>query len=183
MKRNQGQIDTHEMQELANAAKQDNEQAKAQLIMQLHPKIYRYVYYRVNAREDVEDLTNDIFVRMLESLKQQQGHFLAWLYRIASNRITDYYRKKSVRSETTSMGDTIEFYPGENSRVEQQFLQEELQKGIRQLTEDQQEVVLLRFVEGYQANEVAEILDKTPEAVRALQFRALKQLRKIIPEQ
>ena len=63
------------------------------------------------------------------------------------------------------------------------FIRDELRKGIQQLTGEQQEVIVLRFIEGYQANEVAEMLNKTPTAIRQLQFRALKQLRKIIPEE
>ncbi len=177
------QVDDQEIQALADLAKQEDTQAQSRLITLLYSKIYRYVYYRVNTREDVEDLTNDVFVRMLDSIQKQQGYFLAWIYQIASNRIVDYYRKRSVRSDTSAVGETIEFFESNSAPIEQQFLREELRKGIQQLTADQQEVVLLRFVEGYQANEVAELLDKTPEAVRALQFRALKQLRKILPEQ
>jgi len=176
------QLDKEKIQELANRAKQEDKQAESGLISLLYSKIYRYVYYRVNNREDVEDLTNDVFVRMLESIQRQQGSFLAWIYQIASNRIVDYYRKQSVRSDTNAVGETIEYFESNNAPIEKQFLTEELRKGIQQLTADQQEVVLLRFVEGYQANEVAELMGKTPEAVRALQFRALKQLRKILPE-
>ncbi|MCF7805998.1 MAG: sigma-70 family RNA polymerase sigma factor [Candidatus Marinimicrobia bacterium] len=167
---------------LVDEAKQGKDGAQSRLISLSYTKIYRYIYYRVNQKEDAEDLTNDVFVRMLESLEQQRGSFLAWLYQIAKNRIVDYYRKQDVRSDTSDVGETIEYFESEGKPIDKMFMREELQKGINQLTEDQQDVIILRFIEGYQANEVAEQLDKSPTAVRQLQYRALNQLRKMIPE-
>lgn len=172
-----------ELNLLVEDAKQADASAQSRLISLLYPKMFRYVYYRVNQREDAEDLTNDVFVRMLESLEHQDGSFFAWMYQIASNRIVDYYRKKDVRKDTSEVGDAIEYYTGEEKSLDKMFLRDELRKGIRQLTDEQQEVIVLRFIEGYQANEVAELLGKTPTAIRQLQFRALKQLRKFMPEE
>jgi len=168
---------------LVGKAKQDEPDAQSRLISLLYTKIYRYIYYRVNQKEDAEDLTNDVFVRMLESLESQSGSFLAWIYRIAKNRVVDYYRKQDVRSDTSEVGETIEYFESDGEPIEKMFMREELQRGIRKLTEDQQEVIILRFIEGYEANEVAEQLDKSPTAVRQLQYRALNQLRKMIPKE
>jgi len=168
---------------LVDQAKQNQDSAQSRLISLFYTKIYRYVYYRVNQKEDAEDLTNDVFVRMLESLDKQSGSFFAWLYQIASNRIVDYYRKKDVRKDTSEAGDAIEYFESDEKSIDRMFIQDELRKGIQQLTGEQQEVIVLRFIEGYQANEVAEMLNKTPTAIRQLQYRALKQLRKMIPQQ
>jgi len=176
-------LSTEELSQLVLDAKQADASAQSRLISLFYTKIYRYVYYRVNQKEDAEDLTNDVFVRMLESLDRQSGSFFAWLYQIASNRIIDYYRKKDVRSDTSDVGEAIEYFESDEKSIEKMFIREELKKGIHQLTAEQQEVILLRFIEGYQANEVAEMLNKSPTAVRQLQYRALKQLRKIIPEE
>ena len=172
-----------ELDELVRDAKQSDASAQSRLISLFYTKIFRYIYYRVNQKEDAEDLTNDVFVRMLESLDKQSGSFYAWLYQIASNRVIDYYRKQDVRKDTSEVGETIEYFESGETPIEKMLVKEELQKGIGQLTDDQQEVIVLRFIEGYQANEVADIMDKSPTAVRQLQYRALKQLRKMIPKE
>ncbi len=182
MKKTADDLPTEELNRLVRNAKGADASAQSRLISLFYTKIYRYIYYRVNQKEDAEDLTNDVFVRMLESLENQSGSFFAWLYQIASNRIVDYYRKKDVRKDTSEVGDAIEYFESDEKSIDKMFLQNELRKGIQQLTGEQQEVIVLRFIEGYQANEVAEMLNKTPTAIRQLQFRALKQLRKIIPE-
>ena len=176
-----GDLSTEIIDILVMAARQGDSAAQAQLIAHFYPRIFRYTALRVKQPEDAEDLTHDVFIRMLASLKQQQGSFAAWLYRIAGNRIVDYYRKLAVRSQVVAAGKTIESFGSMDGILEKRFLQEELHHGIRRLTGEQQEVIILRFIEGYQANEVAEILGKSPTAVRQLQFRALQQLRKIIP--
>jgi len=181
MERAAENIDPEEMESLVEGARSGDQHVLSRLIRLLYPRVYRYVYYRVDNRQDVEDITNDVFARMLDALEHQHGSFWAWLYSIASNRITDFYRKSAVRSQVTEVGDTIEYFRDGANPLDSMFLREELRKAIRQLTEEQQEVILLRFIEGYQATEVAELLSKTPEAVRALQFRALKQLRKMMP--
>ena len=182
MKETVDDLSKDELNALVDQAKQDQDSAQSRLISLSYTKIYRYIYYRVNQKEDAEDLTNDVFVRMLESLDKQQGSFLPWLYQIAKNRIVDYYRKQDVRSNTSDVGETIEYFESGGEPIDKMFVREELKKGINQLTEDQQEVIILRFIEGFQANEVAEQLGKSPTAVRQLQYRALNQLRKMIPE-
>ncbi len=176
-----GGLSTEIIDMLVMTAKQGDPAAQAQLIAHFYPRIFRYTVLRVKQPEDAEDLTHDVFIRMLTSLKQQQGSFTAWLYRIAGNCIVDYYRKLAVRSRVAAVGDSIESFGSEDNVLEKWFLQEDLHHGLRRLTGEQQEVIILRFIEGYPANEVAEILGKSPTAVRQLQFRALQQLRKIIP--
>ena len=182
MRKTADDLPKEELNRLVQNAKHADPAAQSRLISLFYTKIYRYVYYRVNQKEDAEDLTNDVFVRMLESLERQRGSFFAWLYQIASNRIVDYYRKKDVRSDTSEVGEAIEYFESHEKSIDKMFLQDELRKGIQQLTGEQQDVIVLRFIEGYQGNEVAEMLDKSPTAVRQLQYRALKQLRKMIPE-
>ena len=92
MKRTADDLPSEELNQLVQNAKQADATAQSRLISLFYTKIYRYVYYRVNQKEDAEDLTNDVFVRMLESLDKQSGSFFAWIYQIASNRIIDYYR-------------------------------------------------------------------------------------------
>lgn len=175
-------LDKERLETLAVEAGNGDENASAEIISMIYPEIYRFVHYRVSQTEDVEDLTNDIFVRMLKNIENQEGSFLAWIYQIARNRIVDYYRKQSVRDETNPVGEIIETYQGGEEDIEERFQRQELRKAINRLTDEQQEVVILRFIEGYQANEVAEMLGKSPGAVRTQQYRALRQLKKHLPE-
>ena len=80
-------------------ARKLDSQAIANIFEYYYPKIYRYLYYRVNSKEEAEDLTSEVFVRLVKSIKYQTGNFEAWLYRIAKNLLIDYYRHKAVRKD------------------------------------------------------------------------------------
>ncbi|HKJ69154.1 MAG TPA: sigma-70 family RNA polymerase sigma factor, partial [bacterium] len=138
MRKTADELPKEELDRLVRNAKQADASAQSRLISLFYPKMYRYIYYRVNQREDAEDLTNDVFVRMLESLDKQSGSFFAWLYQIASNRIVDHYRKKNVRKDTSKVGEAIEYFMSDETPLDTMFLRDELRKGIRQLTDEQQ---------------------------------------------
>ncbi len=160
-------------------------EAVAQLYQRYAPAIFRYVYYRLGDREAAEDMTSDVFCRALESLPryQQRGlPFSAWLYRIAGARVIDHYRRVRRRP-------IADLHPGIPARTgdpvlaaELQLTDEELRWAVTQLTAAQQQVIVLRFVEGLSHEEVAGIVGRSEGAVRVLQYRALETLRKILQE-
>ncbi|MBE0604610.1 MAG: sigma-70 family RNA polymerase sigma factor, partial [Deltaproteobacteria bacterium] len=117
------------------------------------------------------------FVRMLGAIREQKGSLEAWLFRIAGNVLTDHYRKRAVRSGEVELPEEI---PGGNdpaAEVERKLDGDRLRKGLEALTEEQKETVILRFLMGYEHDEVAAIMGRSAGAVRALQFRALSALR------
>ncbi len=176
------ELSDEELEAVLVQVKSGEQSALAQLITAFYPKIFRYVYYRLDNREDAKDLTNDIFIKVMQGIKDQKGYFKAWIYRIASNTITDFYRYKSVRSIVNNDLQLSEHAIEGEPVSADSFRGEELKEAIKKLTEEQQQVILLRFVEGYSSQEIANIMEKSSEAVRGIQFRALNMLRKILGE-
>ncbi len=147
--------------------------------------IYRYVYYRVGNTNDAEDLTEQVFLKAWEALpgyKQRGNPFTSWLYRIAHNVVVDHHRR---RKPTVSMplSEKVDWESKQPTSLEQVIEAEEaasLAAAVAQLPEEQQQVIILRFVEGLNHSEVARILDKSQDACRVLQHRALVALNQLL---
>lgn len=166
-----------ELAELIRQAKHDDEGATAKLCTYVYAHIYAFLYYRVSQPEDAEDLTSEVVLKIIKALKQQRGNFHAWMYRIARNRLIDFYRQRAVRSEV-SLSDVPQKELSKSDDFSKQIMtKEKLRKGLEQLTNDQKQVIILKFIEGYANREVAEIVGKSVGAVKVLQFRALRALR------
>jgi RNA polymerase sigma-70 factor (ECF subfamily) len=173
---------------LAQRAKEGDGQAFADLYDRNFEAVYRYVYYRVRDEEEAEDVTSDVFFRALRAMPRYEPRqpFLAWLYRIARNAVID--RARAVRPRLT-FEDALS-HPDAPAHVidpDAQLLASDrrarLRTALANLTSEQQEVVILRFIEGLSAEETGEIMGKRAGTVRGLQFRALQALRKhITPE-
>jgi len=150
-------------------------------------EIYRYVLFRVNDQNEAEDLTAKVFLEAWESLtgarrRQQIDNVRAWIYRIAHNKVIDYRRTK--KHQETIDDDSIR-------KLQSEFLEDELDdlltsqglaEGVRRLTANYQEVIILRFINQMSHAEVAEIMNITESHVRVLQYRALRQMRAILAE-
>ncbi|HEY7625339.1 MAG TPA: sigma-70 family RNA polymerase sigma factor [Candidatus Limnocylindria bacterium] len=147
--------------------------------------VYRYVYYRVRNDADAEDLVSDVFTRALRAIPRYEPRvaFLAWLYRIARNAVID--RARRARTQI-SFEDALA-HPGVDQIVEpeQTILalsdKESVRAALEKLTPLQQEVIVLRFVEGFSTQEIADLVGKREGTVRGIQFRALEALRTLIP--
>ena len=146
--------------------------------------IYRYIYFRVGDAGDAEDLTEQVFLKAWEALPgyKPRGHPLtSWLYRIAHNLIVDHHRRQ--RTGAILLPEDRDHESEQPAALEQVIEAEEistLAKAIAQLSEDQQQVILLRFVEGLGYDEVAHILHKSQEACRVLQHRTLVALHRLL---
>ncbi len=88
-------------EEILENARRLEETALSTLVKKSYPFVFRYFYYRSVTREDAEDLTSEVFVRVVNSIKGQKGYFPAWLITIARNLLTDYYRKRGKSRETS----------------------------------------------------------------------------------
>jgi RNA polymerase sigma-70 factor (ECF subfamily) len=154
-----------------------------------HQALFRYVWSRVGERALAEDLTGEVFMRMLGALPRYRASaapFRAWLYQITRNLLVDHYRKtgnhlnipleqvEMVRSATLDL----------TTIVEQQLTLEGVQQALARLEATQREVVTLRFLSGLSLREVASVLGKSESAVKALQHRGLTGLRQALaPDQ
>src|SRR3972149_5085849 len=99
MQRKGPDLSDAELQPVLEQARHYESKALAQLCEYFYPKVYRYIYYRVNTLEDRNDLTNEVFLRMVQSMGKQRGSVHAWIFRIAANIVRDYYRRRAVRKE------------------------------------------------------------------------------------
>ena len=162
-------------------AKKDDPGGLAILFEHFYPKIFQYLYYRVGAHE-AEDLTADVFLRMLKSIKQQKGSFTAWLYTIARNVSTDYYRSARTRRETWLSDEMEATLVAKEEPMSFDDGRSEIEAKLSALSADQRELITLKFIQGLSNAEIGEIMDRKPEAVRGLQFRALSTLRATLNE-
>lgn len=150
-------------------------------------RIYAYIYHRVGQADLAEDLTGQVFMRMLEAVRTGRGwhsSFSGWLYRIAHNLVIDHYRRKG-RTTFIYIDDAepVHAQTGDPVRsVENQFEHDRLRTALTKLTEEQSQVVSLRFLEDLSIAEVAEIMEKTEGAVKALQYRAVLALRRVMQQ-
>jgi len=178
-----GAAPTLEMDEatLIHQARDGSREAFGQLYERHRATIARYVTARIRDPSDSEDLTEAIFEsawRAMGRYREQGVPFLAWLYRLAHNRVVDHYR--SVRPTVTLIPEVHESIEDASAPLELNIDSADLIKALYALTGDQRDVIILRFIQGMSGREVAQAMDKREDAVRALQFRALATLRRIL---
>ncbi|MBI4266995.1 MAG: sigma-70 family RNA polymerase sigma factor [Chloroflexi bacterium] len=166
-------------------AQEGDEEALTQLYEENFDRIYRYVVLKIGDRTEAEDITQQVFlncVKSIRSFKKKGFPFSAWLYRIAHNQIVDYLRKKTKQA-TTPIDDMIpdgarDSDPGQIAELNVEI--DSLIAATKQLTQAQQEVISLRFTTDLSVAEVARITGKSEGAVKALQHSAIVALRKIM---
>lgn len=165
---------------LIKQAKLGDRDAFGKLYQKYLDKLYRYIYFRVGQDTHMaEDMTQSVFTKAWEKLKSfTGGSFQAWLYTIARNAVIDYYRsaRATVALEETIIDDTQ--MPEES--VMQRMQLEKVKRAFGYLTSEQQDVVTMRFINDMSHKEIAQVLGKKEDAVRALQYRALKELKKYV---
>jgi RNA polymerase sigma-70 factor (ECF subfamily) len=145
--------------------------------------VFTFVYYRVDERQAAEDITSEVFVAMVKRIdqyKDKKGTMLPWLYTIARNLVIDHYRKNGSAPEVVPIEDmeiaAVERSP--ESVVSQQVETDCLEKAIRQLTDEQQEIIVGKFIEDRSNDEMAQLTHRSEGAVKSLQHRALVSLRR-----
>lgn len=168
--------------ELVIRAQQGDSDPLGELYNRYHESIYRFILARTASSALAEDLTGEVFLRMLSSLASYQAAqdipFRAWLYRIARNLLVDHYRKEG-RHALESLTETLSSRDSECNpafAVEHKLTLEEVQKALASLDEMQHEVIVLRFLVGLSLKDVAYALDKSIAAVKAHQHRGLLNL-------
>jgi RNA polymerase sigma-70 factor (ECF subfamily) len=169
--------------ELVARAQRGDPQALGALYDDHHQALFRYFWSKVGSRELAEDLTADVFMRMLTALPRYHdtgAPFRAWLYGIARHRLVDHYRKQGQRDFVGLEHAEIVDESGPNDPLmltEHRLSMEHLQQALTRLSEPQREVVTLRFLSGLSLHEVAQVVNKSEQAVKALQHRGLAALR------
>jgi len=166
---------------LVLAAKAGDASAFGELYERYRDAIYRFCLARTGTSHDAEDLTADVFVKAMKSLDRYQDRglpFTAFLYRIARNAAID--RSRTLKQPLSVDGLLVEPTSKQNVEAEASLAVEKsiLLAALAKLKPEHRDVITLRFIEGYAALEVAQMLGKTEGAIRTLQHRALERLRK-----
>jgi RNA polymerase sigma-70 factor, ECF subfamily len=153
--------------------------------------VFRFVYFRVGNRQLAEDLTADTFLRALGrigSFTWQGRDLRAWLVTIARNLVADHFKSGRYRLEVTT-GDVLDAEPEDRgpesspeSAVVDHITNVELLKAVKQLNPEQQECIVLRFLQGFSVAESAQAMGKNEGAIKALQYRAVRALARLLPD-
>ncbi|MCL6471782.1 MAG: RNA polymerase sigma factor [Firmicutes bacterium] len=173
------------LKQLVERAKNYDSEAFGQLYDMYFDKVFGYAYYKVGNRYEAEDIAEQVFLRALESISGFEWRgipFSAWLFRIASNLVVDYYR--SNKYKMVDIGEEADLALDDSHDPEHTVLKEldrkEVVSAIRSLTDEQQQVIILRFIVGLSNEEVAKAINKNIGAVKALQHRAIGALGRIL---
>jgi RNA polymerase sigma-70 factor (ECF subfamily) len=151
-----------------------------------HPLLYRYISRQVSDAETARELTAAVFERFLAAIKNgnsPETQLKAWLYRTAHNLVIDHYRRQAHRNHLP-LADTL---PSDGTTpgqlAEQHLLGEQVITALQTLTPEQQQVITLKFLEGFSNAEVAALMKKPVGAVKSLQHRGLARLQQILAPQ
>ncbi len=167
---------------LIEKAKDLDSDAWAEIYNLYYHRIYVYLYHSLGNADLAEDMVSSVFVGALERIGTftYRGISLsAWLYRIAHNMVVDHFRKSKItkmplREESAVTTDSME------DAAERILTGKRLSVAMQSLTEEQQQVIMLKFVDGLSNAEVAQALNKPESAVKSLQHRALGSMRRLL---
>jgi RNA polymerase sigma-70 factor, ECF subfamily len=168
--------------ELLRRARRGDADALREIYAAYYVPIYQFIRMRTDDTQTAEDLAADVFFKLVRAVKQQRAprHSLrGWLFRVARNRLYDQYQRQQRFTETF----LDDWLPGGDD-PEAAFMRtvniETARWALRQLTVDQQEVLLLRFGQMLSLQETADVMDKNVNAIKQLQLRALNALRRVL---
>jgi RNA polymerase sigma-70 factor, ECF subfamily len=180
-------VSSQDLKLLVEQAQQGSRDALEELYLLHFDRIYSYLHMSVGNRHDAEDLTTQVFVKMLESIgkfRWRSAPFSAWLFRIAHNLAMDHFR---ANKRWQPEDEVPEPDPGERSAAEEEALEsigrQSMLEMIGKLSHEQQQVLTLKFVFNFSNAEAATILDKTEGAIKSLQHRALASLQRQLQKQ
>lgn len=181
-------IDGEQLRTLVLRAKTGDSEAFGQLYDRYVDLVYRYIYFRVGSHALAEDLTSETFLRALRGITEyawQGRDFGAWLVTIARNLVTDHFKSGRNRLEVTT-ADVLD-RPLDSTQIPENavvanIVNEHVIQAVKKLRAEQQECVILRFVYGMSLAETAKIMGKKSNAIKALQFRAIRALARALPK-
>jgi RNA polymerase sigma-70 factor (ECF subfamily) len=179
--------DSGRMMDLVERAQDGETEAFGRLYDHYSDTVYRYIYYRVGSKATAEDLTSETFLRALRRIGTftwQGRDFGAWLVTIARNLVADHFKSSRFRLEVTTgeMLDANEVERSPEDSVLEALSNEALLTAVHKLNPQQQECVTLRFLQGLSVAETARVMGKNEGAIKTLQYRAVRTLARLLPE-
>jgi RNA polymerase sigma-70 factor (ECF subfamily) len=171
-------------QQIAQRAAQRDTEAFAELYHENLNAVYRFVFFKVGDGALAEDLTADVFAKAWEGIDRFQWRdlpFQHWLLRIARNVVVDHWRsRRRFTISVTDRHDAVSEVESPEDAVARDIEVEGLRRGLSKLPDDQRDVLILRFIEGFSHAETAKVVGKSTVAVRQIQVRALRALRQVM---
>lgn len=166
---------------LLNRVKNGDQTAFAKLYDEYATKIQRFVYFKVSDRESTQDITNEVFIKILNYLADggQINNFQSFLYRTARNLIIDFYRTRRPSEPLEQAGEII-IKTDFDQNIDQKIIIENVKKYLGNLKPEYQEAVLLRFFDDLSIPEIAEVIDESEANVRQRVHRGVKMLKECL---
>lgn len=182
--------------ELVKRLQKGEAEAVGVLLEQYANRLYNYAYYRCGDHFMAEDIVSETFIRIIEKVggyEQREVPFRAWVYRIAHNLLANHLRYRQRHSTLSldavnSEGERLIDPPNDWGAADGGELahhiaeREELREAILELPEDQKTVFILRFIEGFELEQVASMLEKSMPSIKSLQYRAVTNIRKVLDQ-
>ncbi|MHB0866536.1 MAG: RNA polymerase sigma factor [Thermoleophilia bacterium] len=177
-----------ELKKLVRRVQSGDLEAYGALYDRFFDSVYGYVLRQVREPADAEDIVSGVFLEVLEKIDGftwRGAGFAAWLFRIARNDVLDHFRRRGNRSRETELTVGIDAVPAAElveSLAERSWDEQELRTAITRLSEEQQQVILLKLMLNFSNRQIGDVLDKSEGAVKALRHRAMFSLRQILTE-
>lgn len=188
---NVDQVDGDEVADLVARAQDGDPGAFGEIYDRYSETVYRYIYFRVNNAQLAEDLASETFLRALRrisSFSWQGRAFGAWLVTIARNLVVDHFKSGRYRLEIVKPdvlgADAADADPATSPETAalEKLTNATLLTAVKKLNPDQQECIVLRFLQGFTVAETARTMGKNEGAVKALQYRAVRTLARLLPD-
>lgn len=176
----------HAEWELVRQAQEYDEAALKALYQTYYPKIYNYAFLQMGDVQASEDLASDVMLKMLESIKSYQFRglpFGAWVFRVARNRLIDLHRRRRRRGEVDLSETLTSGLANPHALAERALERGQLQVALKHLTDEQRQVIVLKFIEGFDNRSAGRIMGRSEGAIKSLQHRALGSLRQVLHEE
>ena len=172
--------------EIVRRAQQYDEAALESLYETYYPKVYNSAFLQMGDVHAAEDLSSDVMLKMLESIRNYQFKglpFSAWVFRIARNRLIDLHRRRRRRGEVDLSETLAGTLASPHAMAERALERGQLQVAFKHLTDEQRQVIVLKFIEGFDNRSVGTIMGRSEGAIKSLQHRALGALRRVLYEE
>jgi RNA polymerase sigma-70 factor (ECF subfamily) len=169
---------------MVDAARAGDELALAELYNLYFPRVYRYILARTGNPYDAEDLTEEVFLRVVDAIERfqwREAPFSAWLFRIAHNAVISQRRKEGARGRSSPLSEALPVNSqGPEEMVENHLALNEIMKAAETLPEAQRRVIGLRFAAGLSVAETARTMGKGEGNVKVIQHKAIAKLREML---
>jgi RNA polymerase sigma-70 factor (ECF subfamily) len=172
--------------ETVRRAQSYDESALQTLYEVYYPKVYNYAFLQLGDVQAAEDLSADVMLKMVESIKSYKFKglpFSAWIFRIARNRLIDLHRRRKRRGEVDLSESIAGTLASPQAMAERALERGQLQVALKFLTDEQRQVIVLKFIEGFDNRSIGNIMGRSEGAIKSLQHRALGALRRVLYEE